>query len=254
MLIIEDELLLARQLINMLHLFEPDAELAGPLNSVEASVYWLANNPSPDLILMDIELADGQCFDIFEKVVIKSPVIFTTAYDEYALRAFKVNSIDYLMKPVKEEELLGALNKWKSIRAASAPQQTDDLNALIHELKRVNEVNGYRQRFLVKTGQKLVPVNSAEIAYFFARNSLTYLVTNRKQKFLVDYTLDEIEQSLDPSLFFRANRRFILSQPIILAIHPWFNGKMKVDTSIAIDEEIVVSREKAPLLKQWMGA
>src|SRR3990170_4385519 len=129
MLVIEDELLLARQLINMLHMFEPGAEIDGPLNSIESSVHWLANNDSPDLILMDIELADGQCFDIFEQVSIQCPVIFTTAYDEYALRAFKVNSIDYLMKPVKEEELLAALNKWKSIRIAALPQQTTDINA-----------------------------------------------------------------------------------------------------------------------------
>lgn len=250
LLIVEDEALLAKQLIIMVRALQPNSEVAAHTNSIESTVQWLQQNSAPDLILMDIELADGQCFEIFEQVEVRSPVIFTTAYDEYALRAFKVNSVDYLLKPVKEEELHNAINKWKSGVAAASMQ----IKTLIQELKNPASTTKYRDRFLVKQGQKLVSVAVAEIAYFCAKNTLAFLVTRKGQKFVIDYTLDELADLVDPGCFFRANRQYIIAQEIVLAIHPWLNGKVKLDLAVPVEEAVVISRDKAPLFKEWMGA
>lgn len=251
LLIVEDEMLLAKQLRSTVTKLEPQAEVAAHTNSIETTVEWLQTHAAPDLILMDIELADGQCFEIFNQVSIKSPVIFTTAYDEYALRAFKVNSIDYLLKPIQEQELQAALNKWKELqKMATGNIQVSNMEALVRELKKAG---AYRDRFLVKQGQKMLSVNTSDIAYFCSKHTLTYLVTKSKQKFVVDYPLDEVEQSLDPKQFFRANRQFIISHDMINAIHPWFNGKLKIDLQLPVDDEVVISRDKAPLFKAWMG-
>lgn len=251
LLIVEDEQLLARQLTKMLLSLEPGAEIIGQTNSIESTVDWLRNNEMPDIIFMDIELADGQCFAIFEKFPLKSPVIFTTAYDEYVLKAFKVNSIDYLLKPIKPGELKTALEKWKEI---AAPRSMDILKSLVNDLVKTKDAAVYRERFLVKQGQKMISVSTGEIAFFNAKNTLNYITTKSKQKFLLDYTLDDIEQLVEPKKFFRANRQFIVSHDIITAIHPWFNGKLKVETRVAPDDEIIISREKASQFREWMGA
>lgn len=251
LLIVEDEQLLARQLTKMLVTLEPGAEILGQTNSIESTVDWLKNNEMPDIIFMDIELADGQCFAIFEQFPLKSPVIFTTAYDEYVLKAFKVNSIDYLLKPIKPAELKTALEKWKEF---AAPRSMEILKSLVSDLVKTREPAGYRERFLVKQGQKMISVGTGEIAFFNAKNTLNYITTKSKQKFLLDYTLDDVEQLVEPKKFFRANRQFILSHDIIAAIHPWFNGKLKVETRVGPEEEIIISREKAPQFREWMGA
>ncbi|MFT3824424.1 MAG: LytTR family DNA-binding domain-containing protein [Chitinophagaceae bacterium] len=253
-LIVEDEALLAKQLKNMVTSLEPAAEILAHTNSVQTTTQWLQTNDAPDLVLMDIELADGQCFEIFNQVTVKSPVIFTTAYDEYALRAFKVNSIDYLLKPIKEEDLQTALQKWKKLTQHKATMSANiNMEALVNELRKNGNSQPYRDRFLVKQGQKLISVALKDIAFFFAKNSVNFLITKKGQKFVVDYTLDDIEKNIDPQDFFRANRQFIISHDIIVAIHPWFNGKMKVELTIPSDEDVIVSRDKAPLLKTWLG-
>jgi len=175
-LIVEDENLLAKQLTNLVLKVEPMAEIVGRTTSIQSTLQWLANNPAPELIFMDIELADGQCFDIFTKTVIKTPVIFTTAYDEYALQAFKVNSVDYLLKPIKEEELKTAILKYKELRT---PPTAVDMQVLINQLKGV-ALTDYKDRFLVKTRQKMTSINTSEIAYFCAKNTLTFLVTKKQ--------------------------------------------------------------------------
>lgn len=252
--LIEDEQLLARQLTSLLKKIEPGVEILGHTNSIETSVAWLDQHPAPQLIFMDIELADGQCFEIFNRIKVSSPVIFTTAYDEFALKAFKVNSIDYLLKPIKEEELVSALNKWKQLQRSTANTHSiESITGILNSLVKEKE-NSYRKRFLVKHGQKMVSVNTSDIAFFNARNTLNFITTRTKQKYLVDYTLDEIEELVHPNQFFRANRQFILAHDIITAVHPWFNGKLKVDLSLPLEEEIIVSRDKAPQLKAWMGA
>jgi two-component system, LytTR family, response regulator LytT len=251
-LIVEDEVLLARQLKNLLLALEPGLEIAGQTNSIDTTVQWLQQNGAPELIFMDIELADGQCFEIFSQVKVKSPVIFTTAYDEFALRAFKVNSIDYLLKPISSLELRKALDKWRELYNANQ-QTVIPVESLVKQLQTAVASN-YRDRFLVKQGQKMLSVNASDIAYFFARNALSFLITRSNQKYVIEYTLDDIEQFIHPKQFFRANRQFILAHDMIIAIHPWFNGKLKLDIKLPTDSEILISREKAPIFKEWMGA
>jgi two-component system, LytTR family, response regulator len=251
-LIVEDEILLAKQLKSLLQELEPELEIDGQTNSIDTTVQWLQQNEEPDLIFMDIELADGQCFDIFSQVIVKCPVIFTTAYDEYALRAFKVNSIDYLLKPINSQELKKALLKWRDLYI-ERKQPIVSLEALVKQLKGSVGSN-YRERFLVKQGQKLVSINTTEVAYFFSRHALSFLVTRSNQKFVIDYTLDELEQVISPNQFFRANRQFILAHDMITSVHNWFNGKLKLEIRLPLEEDIIVSREKASIFKEWMGA
>ncbi len=252
LLVVEDEQLLARQLIKLVKELRTDAEIAGQTNSIESTVEWLTQNEKPDLILMDIELADGQCFSIFQSIEITSPVIFTTAYDEYALKAFTVNSIDYLLKPIKKEDLQRAFNKYDLFTSDKRSAYLTSIKSFVEKM--VSTPIQYRERFLVKQGQKMLSIPIEDIAFFSAKNTLNFIHTKSKQKFVVDYTLDEIEEMVQPNDFFRANRQYILSHEIITEIHPWFNGKLKIEINIPLDEEIVISREKASIFKEWMGA
>lgn len=249
-LIIEDETLLARHLKNLVTEIEPSAKTEAVINSVTSAVQWLKQNEQPDLILMDIELADGQSFEIFEQMEVKSPVIFTTAYDEYALKAFKVNSVDYLLKPIKEDDLKRALNKLKTLQ--HTPQAHENIYRMMEELRR-SQAASYRDRILIKKGQKMIPVEISETALFFSMNAVCFLVTKNKQKYVIDYSLDELQQTLDPKKFFRVNRQYVLSHDVITALHNWFNGKLKVEVNVPVEEAIVVSRDKASLLKEWLG-
>ena len=253
LLVVEDEGLLARQLITLVTTLEPQAQVVGQTASIENTLEWLTVNPAPDLVFMDIELADGQCFEIFNRFPVKSPVIFTTAYDEYALRAFKVNSIDYLLKPVQVDDLRATLAKWRDLQVPAALPSMAGITAVVNDLVKERERSTYRDRFLVKQGQKMLSVNTADVAFFLAKNTLNFLTTRSRQKFLLDYTLDQVEALVPPRDFFRANRQFIIAHDIITAFHPWFNGKLKVDISLPLDEELIISREKAPLFREWMG-
>lgn len=252
LLVVEDEQLLARQLIKLVKELRSDAEFAGQTNSIESTVEWLTQNEKPDLILMDIELADGQCFSIFQRVEISSPVIFTTAYDEFALKAFTVNSIDYLLKPIKKEDLQRAFNKYDLFNYDKRSAYLTSIKSFVEKM--ASTPIQYRERFLVKQGQKMLSIPIEDIAFFSAKNTLNFIHTKSKQKFVIDYTLDEIEEMVQPNDFFRANRQFILSHDIIKEIHTWFNGKLKIEINIPLDEEIVISREKASMFKEWMGA
>lgn len=251
-MIVEDEALLAKQLAKLLHEVAPDAELVATTHAVQQTVEWLQQHPHPDLILMDIEIADGQSFDIFSKVELKTPVIFTTAYDEYALRAFKVNSIDYLLKPIRKNELQDAINKFRSMRQTGASD--DRIEKLLLQMQQWKETPEYRNRFLVKQGQKLVSIETKDIAYFYSEGGYSHLVTHNNQKFIVDNTLDELERSLHPQYFFRANRQSIISQRSVVAIHPWFNQKLKVDITPAPAAQLIISRDRSHDFKKWMGS
>lgn len=251
--IVEDEPLLAKKLQKMVLELEPEAEIEAITNSIASTVKWLQLNGCPDLFLMDIELADGQSFEIFRQVEIKCPIIFTTAYDEFALKAFKVSSIDYLLKPIKAEELGAAINKFHSLAKANAANANLQLNSLLHALQKMPSSKTFRDRFLVKQGQKSISVPIYEIALFFTEKGVNYLLTEGKRKYIVDYTLDEIEKSVDPDKFFRANRQFILSSKAAIAVLPWFNGKLKIETEPAYEEHIIISREKANDFRKWMG-
>lgn len=255
-LIIEDEPLAARQLQAMLA--EYPAAVIGVLDvldSVEAAVEWFRQNAQPDLLLVDIELMDGQSFEIFEKAVVRCPVIFTTAYDEYALKAFQVHSVDYLLKPINEGALHRSLAKFQEMqRLYGSGNVLTNLRELMTTLHPVaNASPDYRERFLLKQGSRLVPVEVAEIAYFFTRDRLTFVQTWDGKPLLIDYHLDELTQKINPLHFFRANRQFILHVKSIARVHIHFNGRLKLDLKPPAEEEVFISRERAGELREWLG-
>jgi two-component system response regulator LytT len=254
-LVIEDEELAVRKLTKLLQDVDHSIRIVGTAASVRASVQWLQNNATPDLILMDIELADGQSFEIFEQTPVESPVIFTTSYDEYALRAFKVNSIDYLLKPIKRHELEASLEKHRKLRNPAEPETGGRLaiDALVQQLRQQIQPAEYRKRFLVKHLSQWMPIEVADIAYFYSEEGISLFRTRTNQKFSVDYTLDELEAMLDPLQFFRANRQFIVDINCVQQIHPYFNNKLKLTLKPAPEEEVLVSRERATEFKKWMG-
>jgi two-component system, LytTR family, response regulator LytT len=256
-LIIEDEELAVKKLKKTLAAVDEDATVAGTADSIKSAVEWLQENPQPDLILMDIELADGQSFEIFNLVEVKSPVVFTTSYDEYALKAFKVNSIDYLLKPVQQDELAAALSKYKKLKNIYAGKEaaTDgfNLDSLVKELQQKLQPKEYRKRFLVKQGQKLVSVDIEEIAYFFSDGRLNFFKTNDNRKFVVDYTMDDLEEMLDPESYFRISRSFYVSIASVDKIDDYFGNRLILGLRPAVDKEALVSREKVTDFKKWMG-
>ena len=235
-LLLEDELPAARQLTRMLLVERPDAEMLDTLDSVESAVRWLAANPAPDLIFMDIQIADGLSFDIFRQVKITSPVIFTTAFDQYAVQAFRVNAIDYLLKPIDPDELRRALEKIE--RRESAP--AIDIEAIASLLKKPN----YKDRFLVKTGQHLTFIQSADIAFFRSSDGLTQAWLFSGKKHYIDSTLEELERVLDPAQFFRISRQVTVRLTAISKIHTHLNGRLKLELQPPSAEEIFVSRER----------
>lgn len=255
-LIVEDEELAVRKLQKTLQAVDETAEVVAVTDSIKGTVDWLQHNSTPDLILMDIELADGQSFEIFNLVQVKTPVIFTTSYDEYALKAFKVNSIDYLLKPIQKEELQAAIDKFKLFNNSSAPAEARpdvSIDNLIKELQQKLQPKEYRKRFLVKQAQKLVSIDVNDIAYFYSDGRLNFFKTSDNKKYVVDYTMDELEDMLDPQRYFRTSRSFYVSVNCIDQIHDYFGNRLLLNLSPAVDKEVLVSREKVMDFKKWMG-
>jgi two-component system response regulator LytT len=248
-LIIEDENAAARRLEKLLKELAPETTILAQIDSVEASVLWLENNPQPDLIFMDIHLADGASFEIFQHVKVSCPIIFTTAYDEYALQAFKVNAVDYLLKPIKNVELAAALEKYKQVfKPAKAP----DYSALLETLKSQQSEN-YLQRMLIRFGHSLKLVDVADAAYFYTRDKITFLITRSSAKrYPVDYPLDKLEEMLDKKVFFRINRQFIVNVHAIREMHPYSKSRVKVDMDPPTDQETIVSTERSAEFKKWL--
>ncbi|HMO61471.1 MAG TPA: LytTR family DNA-binding domain-containing protein [Ferruginibacter sp.] len=247
-LIVEDEDLAVKKLQKTLAAANPSAEVTGITDSIKSTVEWLQDNPVPDLILMDIELADGQSFEIFNLTEVKAPVIFTTSYDEFALKAFKVNSVDYLLKPIQKEELEAALGKFMKLKA-----QGINFDTLVKQLQQKLQPKEYRKRFLVKHGQKLVSVEVDEIAYYFSDGRLNFFKTFDNRKFVVDYTMDELEDMLDPDKYYRISRSFYVSINSIDKIDDYFGNRLILSLKPAVDKEALVSREKVTEFKKWMG-
>lgn len=245
-LIIEDEQPASERLIRLLKESGADIEVTAVLKSVSESIGWLSAHPSPELIFMDIQLEDGIGFEIFEKGKIHSPVIFTTAYDEYALQAFKVNSVDYLLKPIAAEELQNAIRKFHTFH------QTDTNYAQIETLlKRLQPVT--KERFLVKIGRHYQPVAVSRILCFYIRERSTFLRTDSGKNYAIDYSLDKIERLLDPQQFFRVNRNFIVRYSAIRDIVAYSSNRLKITLLTPPDtEEILVSRERTGEFKNWM--
>jgi two-component system, LytTR family, response regulator LytT len=255
-LIIEDEDLAVKKLQKMLVTIDPTAEIVGVTGSIRASVEWFQHNPAPDLVLMDIELADGQSFEIFDRVNITSNVIFTTSYDEYAIKAFKVNSIDYLLKPIQKEELKSALDKFHSLQSRFAKNDVPvghNVESLIKELQQQLQPKEFRKRFLVKHAQKLVSIEVSEIAYFYSDGRLNLFKTYDNKKFVADYTMDELEEMLNPDLFFRISRSFFVAVRSVDQIHDYFGNRLVLHLKPSVEKEVIVSREKVTDFKKWMG-
>ena len=255
-LIIEDEELAQKKLQKTLQSVDASAQVVGVADSIRSSVNWLQSNPAPDLILMDIELADGQSFEIFDKIEVKSTVIFTTSYDEFALKAFKVNSVDYLLKPIQKEDLQAALDKLKNLKALySTPTESPVMNVdnLVKELQQKLQPKEFRKRFLVKHAQKLLSIEIDDIAYFYSDGRLNFFKTNDNKKFVVDYTMDELEAMLNPDRYFRISRSFYVSVACIDQIHDYFGNRLLLHLKPAVDKEAIVSREKVSDFKKWMG-
>jgi DNA-binding LytR/AlgR family response regulator len=254
-LIVEDEDLAVKKITKTLHEVNASAEIVGVTDSIDGTASWLQNNATPDLILMDIELSDGQSFEIFSRIQVKSPVIFTTSYDEYALKAFKVNSIDYLLKPIQKEDLRAALNKYEQMKEAYsiADKSVLNMDTLVKELQQKLQPKDFRKRFLVKHGQKLVSIDIEEIAYFFSDGRLNFFKTYDNRKFVVDYTMDELEDMLDAERYFRISRSFYVSVNSIDQIHDYFGNRLMLGLKPDVDKEAIVSREKVTDFKKWMG-
>lgn len=255
-LIIEDEQLAVAKLTQTLNRVMPEAEVIGVTDSIASSVAWLEQHmQKTDLVLMDIELADGQSFAIFENIKVTCPVIFTTSYDEYALKAFKVASIDYLLKPIQHDELRAAIDKIVELRSmfSANDEQTDKIASLIREIQHRAAPTTYRKRFLVKHLQKLVPIETTEIAYFYSEDRVTLFKTRDNKNLVVDYTLDEIEHLLDPEHFFRISRSVIIAITSIKQIEPYFGNRLALQLLPPRDKETIVSREKVNGLKKWIG-
>ncbi|MCC2546758.1 LytTR family DNA-binding domain-containing protein [Hymenobacter sp. BT175] len=247
-LLLEDEYPAAERLQRLLSQAAPDAQVVATLDSVAGAVAWLTSHPAPDLIISDIQLADGLSLDVFDQVLVPSPVIFATAYDAYALRAFKANSVDYLLKPVKLAELTAALRKLAEWRTPQAPAQR--LETLRDSLPRPERQ--FKNRFLVRSGEQLLPLPVSQVAWFQSRHEVTTLVATDGRRFVVDYPLEQLEQLLSPEQFFRLNRQFIAHLQAVQRLHPHFNGKLKLDLTPAPSEDVLVSREKAGAFKTWL--
>lgn len=250
-LIVEDEELAVKKLQKTLSAIDTSAEIVGTTESIRGTVEWLQDNPAPDLILMDIELSDGQSFEIFNLADVKSPVIFTTSYDEYALKAFKVNSVDYLLKPIQKDELEAALGKYKKLKENKGSDISID--SLVKELQQKLQPKEYRKRFLVKLAQKLVSIEVDDICYFYSDGRLNFFKTKDNKKFVVDYTMDELESMLDPEKFFRISRSFYVSIDSVEKIDDYFGNRVILGLQPLVDKEAIVSREKVTDFKRWMG-
>jgi DNA-binding LytR/AlgR family response regulator len=247
-LIIEDEKLAASRLSKLLQGHFPIAELIGNLDSVIRAVRWFAENPSPDLIFCDIQLADGLSFEIFEQVKVSAPVIFTTAFDQYAIRAFQVNAVDYLLKPIDPEALDRALEKFKSHRI----KPSLDLELLKGLLQ--SEKKTFKSRFLVRFGEKIQSISTEEVAFFFSEERVTFLQIKEGKKYVLDSTLEQVEAAVDRSVFFRINRKYLCRVDAVEEVLTYSNSRLKVKLNNCGDNDILISREKVAEFKSWLDS
>ena len=245
-LIIEDEKLARDKIKQLLEQYHGEIEIVDELDSIENTVSWLIQNPHPDVMFVDIHLADGLSFDIFDQVEVKSPIIFTTAYNQYAIRAFRVNSIDYLLKPIQFEDLARSLDKLNELNFKQ------DQRDLLAAKNLINQpANKYKSRFVTKVGDNIQSVAVIDILYFYTEYKGVYLVT-KNQKLLISYALEEVEEMVDPQSFFRLNRKYIASLEAISKIMTYSNSRLKINLVNCDDEDILISREKASRFKSWL--
>ncbi|WP_167617612.1 LytR/AlgR family response regulator transcription factor [Maribellus sediminis] len=248
-LIVEDEPLAAAQLAAHLSALRPDAEILAVCDTVKAVVDWMSNNEAPQLAFFDIQLGDGLSFDIFEQIDFKTPVIFTTAYNEYAIRAFKVNSIDYLLKPIERPELEKALIKFEQL---AKPATTSISPAILAEIIDSIKKQEYKERFLVKVGMHLRVIETNDILYFYSFEKGTYAKLRDGKDYLLDQSLELVEGMIDPSQFFRINRKYLVALKSINDVVAYSNSRLKLKVKLPNDDDFLVAREKVKDFKNWL--
>lgn len=243
-LIIEDEAAAVRRLTKLILEIDQDIEIVADLDSLESSLVWINNNKLPDLIFMDINLADGNSFELFNHVKIDKPVIFTTAFDEFAIKAFKVNALDYILKPIKKIELATAIEKFKK---SIKPVSTD-----YKELLKVVKQNQSPKRFLIRVGQQIKVVELRNAAYFYTQDKITFLITKEGKRYPIDHSLDKLEEIADPGQFFRINRQFIVSMFAIAEMQSWSKSRVRILLNPSTISETIVSTVRSPHFKKWL--
>ena len=247
-LIIEDEETAAKRLRKLISEALPESEIIGVLSSIASSIDWFKNNNQPDLAFFDIHLADGSSFEIFKRVQVTCPVIFTTAYDQYALEAFKVNSIDYLLKPIKKDDLERAINKFRTLHfKPGTPINIESLLATI------NQKAAYKERFVIKYGDHMKTIQTADIAYICSENRISFAVLKEGKRYALDFTMDQLEEMLDPKLFFRINRQFIIGFNSITEMLSYSKSRVLVKLNPPAKEETIVSTERSSSFKAWLA-
>ncbi len=248
-LIIEDEKAALRNLKAAMQEVDTDFDIVGETDSVTDTLEWFASHSMPELVFMDIHLADGSAFGIFEQVDITCPIIFTTAYDEYALQAFRVNSIAYLLKPISSADLQMAIDKLKLLGGAKAEGTKTDFQAVMHALKREE---GYKTHFLVPVkGDRFVPVSVDQISYFYISDGVVKAVLQSSETFIFQQTLDELAELLNPRQFFRANRQYIIAHKAVVGVSLWFGGRMVLQLTPPTDEKVIISKARVPAFRVW---
>ncbi|MBG7630804.1 MAG: response regulator transcription factor [Bacteroidetes bacterium] len=251
-IIVEDEILASENLSYMLKEINPEIKILAVLDSVKSSIKYFENGIDADLIFMDIHLADGISFEIFEQVKIKTPLIFTTAYDQYAIKAFKLNSIDYILKPIDEEELENAVNKYLDLVKVNKPVDNSQLENVLKLLN--SNKKSFKATFLVQKRDELIPIKTEDIAYFYIDEGIVKVVSFSNNSLVINKKLEDIENEIDPQLFFRTNRQMIINRNAFTNIKYYFNGKLIVNTLPKYSQKIIVSKIKASELKKWLGA
>jgi len=248
-LIIEDEMAASKRLQKMVAELMPDAVFADTLESIAAAVDWFKKNEQPDLVFADIHLADGQSFQIFKEVKIECPIIFTTAYDQYALEAFKHNSIHYLLKPIKKEELAEAIAKFQKMQTSSKPNL--DFEKLIAAFKQ--PAPAYKDRFIIRFGEHIKTVETIDIAYFYTENKANYAIMKDGKRYPIDHNLDELEQLINPKNFFRINRQFIIGYSAITEMVSYSKSRVLIKLNPPSKLETIVSTERSAAFKSWLA-
>jgi DNA-binding LytR/AlgR family response regulator len=247
-LLIEDEEPASKRLQKIIHEVIPDAGIIGSIVSISSAVKWFRENPLPDLVFMDINLADGLSFEIFREVEVEAPIIFTTAFDAYAIDAFKVNSIDYLLKPVKKEDLEAA---WVKLQKLGRKKEEQHYAEKYHQLPPVPKE--FKKRFAVRFGEHIKTIATEDIAYFFTENKVNFLQTRDGKRYPVDFNLDQLEELLHPEVFFRINRQFIINIHAIAEMRAYSKSRVQVKLNPATQHDTIVSVERSAAFKQWLG-
>lgn len=250
--IVEDEPYAQQELIRLLERSGREVELLARIDSVEESIEWFSENTHPDLVFLDIQLADGISFDIFSEIELRSAVIFTTAFDEYAIRAFKLNSIDYLLKPVKFEALEAALDKYEKMKADMGAKKERISEDSLRKVMEMMSGKTYKNRFLTKVGEQIKSVSIEDTAYFRADDNIVFLISKDGHKHIIEHTLEQLEGMLEPGRFYRLNRTFITEVSSIKKVSRYFNSRLLVELDPAAEEQVLVSRAKAKEFMAWL--